>query len=83
MAIETGTLNAENTKDASKITQLQIGLNAERSNLTNEFLAMQTAQSQAQSEQSILNSMFGGSSSSSSSGSSSTTTTPSVVSPTG
>jgi len=81
LAIETGTLNSENEADASKITQLQIGLDAEKTNLTNEFLAMQTAQSQAQSEQSILNSMYGGSSGSSgSSSSSSTTTSPSVVS---
>ncbi|HEY5228712.1 MAG TPA: flagellar filament capping protein FliD [Opitutaceae bacterium] len=81
LAIETGTLNQENTKDAAQITQLQIGLDAERTNLTNEFLAMQTAQSQAQSEQQILNGMFGGSSSGSSSSSSSSATTPSVVAP--
>jgi flagellar hook-associated protein 2 len=83
LAIETTTLNNENESDASKITQLQIGLDAERTNLTNEFLAMQTAQSQAQSDQSLLNSMYGGGSSSSGSGSSSssTTTSSSVVSP--
>jgi flagellar hook-associated protein 2 len=80
LAIETTTLNNENASDAAKITQLQIGLDAERTNLTNEFLAMQTAQSQAQSEQSILNGLSGGSTSSSSSSSSSTTTSPTVVS---
>ncbi|HZZ18117.1 MAG TPA: flagellar filament capping protein FliD [Opitutaceae bacterium] len=78
LAIETNTLNNENASDASKITQLQIGLDAERTNLTNEFLAMQTAQSKAQSEQSILNGLSGSSSSSSSS--SSATTSPTVVS---
>jgi flagellar hook-associated protein 2 len=82
IAIETNALNAENSQDADQITALQAQLNIEQSNLTNEFLAMQTAQSNAASEEEVLNGMFGdGSSSSSSSSSSSAPASASVVSP--
>lgn len=82
IAIETNAINAQNTSDANKITALQAQIANEQTTLTNEFLAMQTAQSNAQSDQQILNGMFGGSSSSSSSsGSSSTPASASVVSP--
>jgi flagellar hook-associated protein 2 len=71
IAIETNTINSQNDDDDNKITALQLQLNQEQSNLTTEFLAMQTAQSQSQSEESILGQMFNGSSSSGSSSSSS------------
>ncbi len=67
LAVETTTLNNQNTDYANKITALQAQLANEQTTLTNEFLAMQTAQSNAQSQQQILNGMFGGGSSSSSS----------------
>ena len=78
LAVETAALNSQNTTDQDKITALQAQLAAEQTSLTNEFLAMQTAQAQAQQEQQILNNMFGGSSSGSSS-SSSTQASASVV----
>jgi flagellar hook-associated protein 2 len=82
LAVATNALNATNTDDANKITALQAQIADEQTSLTNEFLAMQTAQSAAQSDQAILNGMFGnGSSSSSSSSSSSTPSAASVVSP--
>jgi flagellar hook-associated protein 2 len=82
IAIETSALNADNTQDENQITALQAQLNIEQSNLTNEFLAMQNAQANAQSEEAVLNGMFGGgSSSSSSSSSSSAPASASVVSP--
>ncbi len=75
LAVITNALNAQNTDDANKITALQAQLADEQTTLTNEFLAMQTAQSAAQSDQAILAGMFGnGSSSSSSSGSSGSST---------
>ena len=66
-AVAKTALNALNTADAAKITLLQVQINNEQTSLTNEFLAMQNAQSASQSDQAILNGMFGGSSSSSSS----------------
>jgi len=75
LAVETAGLNQENADDATKISQLQIQLDAERTNLTNEFLAMQTAQSQAESDEEIINGLSGSSSSSSSSSSGSGSTT--------
>jgi len=70
IAVETTALNDDNANDATKISQLQIQVDAERTSLTNEFLAMQNAQSQANSEEEIISSIGGGSSSSSSSSSS-------------
>jgi flagellar hook-associated protein 2 len=82
IAIETNSLNAENSQDADQITSLQAQLAIEQTNLTNEFLAMQTAQSNAASEEQVLNGMFGGGGSSSSgSSSSSAPASASVVSP--
>ena len=79
IAINTTALNAQNTADANKITLLQAQLANEQTSLTNEFLAMQQAQSAAQSNQGILNGMFGGSSSSSSSSGSSGSSTSATV----
>jgi flagellar hook-associated protein 2 len=73
IAVETNTLNSENTTDANQITALQAALTAEQTNLDTEFEAMQTAQSQAQSDESIINGLSGTSTSSSSSSSSSST----------
>jgi flagellar hook-associated protein 2 len=83
IAVETSALDSQNASDADKITSLQAQLAIEQTNLTNEFLAMQTAQSNSQSESQILNGMFGGGSSSSSSSSSSTPASASVVTPSG
>ncbi len=83
IAVETNTLNQENSQDADKITSLQAQLAIEQTNLTNEFLAMQTAQSNAASQEQVLNGMFGGGSSSSSSASSSAPASASVVSSSG
>ena len=83
LAVATNALNATNTDDANKITALQAQIADEQTTLTNEFLAMQTAQSAAQSDQAILNGMFGnGSSSSSSSSSSAAPASASVNAPT-
>jgi flagellar hook-associated protein 2 len=83
IAVETNAINADNATDASKITTLQNQVNQEQTNLTNEFLAMQNAQAQAEQEQSILSEMFSGGSgsSSSSSGSSSSGSTDASVVP--
>jgi flagellar hook-associated protein 2 len=83
IAVETSALDSQNSSDADKITSLQAQLAIEQTNLTNEFLAMQTAQSNSQSESQILNGMFGGGSSSSSSSSSSAPASASVVAPSG
>jgi flagellar hook-associated protein 2 len=74
IAVETATLNSENKSDADQITKLQAALTEEQTNLDTEFEAMQTAQSQAASDESIINGLSGSSSSSSSSSSSTTTT---------
>ena len=81
LALETNSLNSLNATDAEKISTLQNQLNQEQTNLTNEFLAMQNAQSQSQQEEQVLSGLFGGSSSSSSSSgsSSSSSGTASVV----
>jgi flagellar hook-associated protein 2 len=83
LAVETSALDSQNASDADKITSLQAQLAIEQTNLTNEFLAMQTAQSNSQSESQILNGMFGGGSSGSSSSSSSAPASASVVPPSG
>lgn len=75
IAVETNTLNAENTTDANHITALQAALTAEQTNLDTEFEAMQTAQSQAQSEESIINGLGGGSTSSATSSENSSSST--------
>jgi flagellar hook-associated protein 2 len=70
LAIETNALNSENNVDKDKISTLQLQLDQEQTNLTNEFLAMQNAQAKSEQEQQILSEMSGTSSSSSSSSSS-------------
>jgi flagellar hook-associated protein 2 len=70
IAIETNAINSKNTDDANQISQIQLQVTQYQSNLTAEFLAMQTAQAAAASEQQVLSEMFSGSSGTTSSGSS-------------
>jgi flagellar hook-associated protein 2 len=58
LVTQTNTLNKQNTDIDAQIVTLNKRLDDERTKLTNAFLAMQTAQSQAQSQQATLTNMF-------------------------
>jgi len=58
LAIETNTLTQNNADIVTQIATLNSRLADERSRLTDAFLAMQTAQSEAQQQQQTLNNMF-------------------------
>jgi flagellar hook-associated protein 2 len=82
ISIETNAINALNADDATQISQIQIQVAEYQTNLTNEFMAMQTAQAAAASETQVLNAALGGGTSTSSSGSSGTASVTSSGSPT-
>jgi len=72
VATETNSLNAQNSSLQDQINALETQVNNANTQMTNEYIAMESAISQIQTETQTLNAYFGTSTSSSSSSSSST-----------
>jgi flagellar hook-associated protein 2 len=63
IAVQTNTINSQNSDISDQINTLNSRIADERTQLTNAFLAMQDAQSSAASQQQTINGMFSSSSS--------------------